>query len=88
MNEKDLTFEEVNKHFESIDLSEFQGGGRSYFTSKDVTAAPQDVIQKICGIYRVVRPFLVLVSNIPLIPRKWRDGIKTFIGLMDSICPS
>ena len=31
MQDKELTFEEVNKHFESVDLSAFHKGGRSYF---------------------------------------------------------
>ena len=85
MQDKKLTFEEVNKHFESVDLSAFHKGGRSYFAPG--AGATADVLQKICSIYKIVRPFLVLVSNIPLIPAKWREAIKTFINLMDGICP-
>lgn len=88
MPQHELTFEEVNKHFESVDLSQFTEGGTHHFSAKSVAAAPADVLNKVCGIYRVVRPFLVLVSNFPLLPVKWREAIKIFIGLLDSICPS
>lgn len=87
MQDKQLSFEEVNKHFESVDLSEFQEGGKHFFSPASVTRAPGDVLQKVCGIYKVVRPFLALVSNIPLLPKKWRDAIKTFMSLMDGLCP-
>ena len=87
MPEKDLSFEEVNKHIESADLSTFKAGGKSHFAATDIAKAPGDVLQKICGIYKVVRPILVIVSNLPLIPQKWKDAIKTFINLMDGLCP-
>ncbi|MEP6724267.1 MAG: hypothetical protein ABJC98_00550 [Bacteroidota bacterium] len=88
MSQHELTFEEVNKHFESTDLSPFKEGGKNHFTAKAVAAAPADVLQKICSIYKVVRPFLVLVSNLPLIPAKWKEAIKLFISLLDGVCPS
>lgn len=87
MQDNQLTFEEVNKHFENADLKPFQTGGKSHFTAEAVSKAPGDVLQKVCGIYKIVRPFLALVSNIPLIPPKWREAIKTFMGLMDGLCP-
>jgi hypothetical protein len=85
MQDKELTFEDVNRHFERVDLSTFQKGGKNYFAPG--AGATADVLQKVCSIYKIVRPFLVLVSNIPLIPAKWREAIKTFINLMDGICP-
>ena len=87
MEEKQLTFEEVNKHFDSVDLSPFQQGGKQFFAADTVTKAPGEVLQKVCSIYKVVRPFLALVSNLPLLPKKWKDAIKTFMGLMDGLCP-
>lgn len=87
MPDNQLTFEEVNKHFESADLSQFQEGGKNHFSAEAVAKTPALVLQNVCGIYKIVRPFLALVSNIPLIPKKWRDAIKTFMGVMDGICP-
>lgn len=87
MANNELTFEQVNAHFEQADLSPFQTGGAKFFAPQDVTRAPGDVLQKICGIYKIVSPFLKLVANLPLIPQKWKDAIKTFVNLMDGLCP-
>ncbi|MBO9659219.1 MAG: hypothetical protein J7527_10385 [Chitinophagaceae bacterium] len=87
MANNELTFEQVNEHFEKADLSQFQKGGANFFEATNVSKAPGDVLQKVCGIYQVVRPFLKLVANLPLIPQKWKDAIKTFTDLMDSLCP-
>ena len=80
------TFEEVDKHFQSADLSAFQQGGK-YHISASTAASPAAAIPNVCAIYKVVRPFLVLASNLPLLPKKWRDAIKIFIQAMDTFCP-
>jgi hypothetical protein len=86
MPENQLTFEEVNKHFESVDLTQFKKDGRNFFSPNDVAKAPGDVLQKICTIYKVVRPFLEFILKFP-IPSKWKEAIKTFMDLMDGLCP-
>jgi hypothetical protein len=80
------TFEEVDKHFQSADLSAFQPGGKHHI-SGSTAVSPAAAIPNVCAIYKVVRPFLVLASNLPLLPQKWRDAIKLFIQAMDSFCP-
>lgn len=87
MNEKQLTFEEVNAHFEKADLNVFEQNGKHHFTAEMAIGNPAGVLQSVCKIYKVVRPFLDLVSNIPLIPATWKAAIKTFMGLMDQLCP-
>jgi hypothetical protein len=87
MNNENLNFEEVNAHFEKADLVPFQKGGEKHFTAATAADNPAGTLQRICSIYKVVRPFLVLISNLPLIPAKWKEAIKTFIGLMDTLCP-
>jgi hypothetical protein len=87
MAEKDWTFEEIDKHVQQADLNAFAQGGAHHFTAAAAQATPGDVLKKICAIYKVVRPILVAVSKIPLIPKKWRDAITTFVGLMDQLCP-
>ena len=79
-----LTFEEVDKHIQGADLSAFQAGGKQ---AAAAGAAPAAALPNVCGIYKVVRPILVLVSNLPIIPQKWRDALKTFISVLDTVCP-
>ena len=81
------TFEEIDQHISALDLSAFQRGGRKYFTTEDIKAAPGNVVEKICALYRGIRPILIAIGNIPLIPKKWREALKTFTDLMDLLCP-
>ncbi len=83
---KDMTFEEIDAHIKSVYLKDFQPGGSKHFTAADVKTSPDSVLQKICGIYRVLRPILNILSAFPLIPGAWKEAIKTFMSLMDSIC--
>jgi hypothetical protein len=81
------SFEEIDKHIQQVDLKAFEAGGKQFFDAATARTAPADVLTKICAIYKVVRPILIAVSNLIIIPKKWRDAIKTFIKLMDQLCP-
>jgi hypothetical protein len=87
MSDQTLTFEEVNAHIEEADFNPYQPGGDKAFTASTATAAPASVLQNVCGIYKIVRPILALVSSLPILPAKWKAAIKTFMGLMDGLCP-
>jgi hypothetical protein len=87
MAAQDLTFESVDRHVQRLDLSQFRRGGRHHFSAAAVAASPGDVLAKVCSIYRAVRPILNLIAKVPLLPKKWRDAISTFVNLMDSLCP-
>jgi hypothetical protein len=84
MSATNPTFEEVDKHFQAADLSAFRAGGK-YHLAPGTPAA--QAIPNICPIYKIVRPFLLLASNLPLIPQKWRDAIAEFVKVMDTFCP-
>jgi hypothetical protein len=86
MDEKQLTFEEVNAHFEKLNLSEYQEGGTRHFTSASAMLNPAGVLPKICGIYKAVRPLLAWVATLPM-PTKWKTALNIFISLMDQLCP-
>ncbi|MGB8193163.1 MAG: hypothetical protein WCF67_14640 [Chitinophagaceae bacterium] len=83
-NQQNLTFEEVNKHFESANLSDIEQGEG---VQSAAALAPADVLKKVCKAYKVVQPFLKLAANLPLIPSTWKLAIKAFVKLMDTLCP-
>jgi len=87
MAQTTYTFEEIDKHINALNLTDFQAGGSKHFTAEAVKASPGDVIKRICEIYRGIRPILITLENFPLIPKKWRDAIKAFTDLMDKLCP-
>ena len=86
MSASNLTFEEVDKHVQQADLSAFQPAGKHL--SATATANPAAAIPNVCGAYQVIKPILALVANLPIIPKKWKDAIKVFMQVMDTICPS
>lgn len=87
MPSKNPTFEEVDKHIQKADLSAFQAGGKMRLSAASAKASPAAAIPNICGIYKIVRPILVLISNFPMIPKKWKDAIKLFMQALDAFCP-
>lgn len=80
------TFEEVDKHIQAADLSAFQAGGKHHLAAGAATA-PAAAIPSVCGAYKVIRPILNLLLNTPFIPQRWKDAIKVFMGVLDSLCP-
>lgn len=42
---------------------------------------------QLCPIFTAVRPILVAVSSIPLLPKRWRDALATFVRVLDAVCP-
>ena len=87
MSSDEYSFEEIDRSIEALDLDAFEEGGSRDFSPRDLAADPRGVLGKICEIYKAIRPILVALSNFPLIPGKWRAALKTFIKLMDKLCP-
>lgn len=87
MENKEMNFEQINQHLASFDAKKFQPGGELHFTAAAITANPGQVLQKICSLYKIIRPILVAISAFPLLPANWRAAIKTFITLLDTLCP-
>ena len=85
--DKQITFEEINDHINKADLNQFKEGGAKHFNAAGVAANPGDVLQKVCGIYHVIRPILQGILLIPFIPGPWKEAIRTFMKLMDTLCP-
>lgn len=86
--ENELTFEQINDHINKAKLSIFKEGGKKHFGIADIKTAPGDVLQKVCSIYHVIRPVLQGILLIPFIPATWKQAVKTFLNLMDTLCPS
>jgi hypothetical protein len=87
MSSKELTFEEINDAIEKLNLADFSPGGKRHLTAEAVKANPAAAFPQICPIYKVIRPILVALLSLVLIPQKWRNVIKAFVGIMDAICP-
>lgn len=83
MAEREYSFEEIDRQIQGLDLSAAEGR----LSSLKASASPVDVISQVCPIYRAVRPILQGLLNLPFIPERWKQAIRTFIRLMDMVCP-
>lgn len=81
-------FDEINTHVAGLNLDKFRPGGVHHFEGLMATTDPGGVLTRVCLIYRGVRPILVAVGSIFIIPKKWREAIGVFVGLLDQLCPT
>ena len=81
------TFEEVDAHIKNADLAPFAPGGAHHAATRAVGATAQAIPANICAAYKIVKPILNLLLNIPLIPASWKAALKVFMGVLNAICP-
>jgi hypothetical protein len=82
-----MNVDQLEDYFENVDLAQMQPGGANYFTAEEVKFDPGAVLQKICNVYHIIRPFLEWAEKFFLIPKKVRAVIGSFTTLMDTVCP-
>lgn len=87
MPDNEETYLQIDAEIKKLDLKDFETGGKNHFTAAAVVANPASVLQSICAIYRRIKGILYAVANFPLLPGSWRAALKTFISLMNNLCP-
>ncbi|HZI56967.1 MAG TPA: hypothetical protein VFF39_09335 [Verrucomicrobiae bacterium] len=81
-----MTFEQIDAAINKLDLASHQNTVAKL--SANAAGNPALALPQLCPIYKGgVRAILVLLSNFPLIPQKWRDAIKALISVLDLLCP-
>jgi hypothetical protein len=79
------TFEEVDEYIRNVDPSVFQTAEQNVRAA--TTANPAAALPNVCGAYKVVKPILALISNLPLIPSAWKNAVKSFTQVLNTLCP-
>ena len=41
----------------------------------------------VCQTYLKIRPFLEMILNFPLIPKKIKDAVRQLMAVLDTLCP-
>lgn len=72
-----LTFESIHKEIEKLNLDKLGLDIRR--ESAELTTELSQTWKKMEGIVR-------LISKIPFIPKKWREGLRLLISTMEDIC--
>lgn len=79
-----MTLEDLEAHLKKANLDQ-------YVKPQAAVAGAQqdlgDVLKSVCGVFKGIRPILSAVVNIPLIPGFIKNALKTFMQVMDGICP-
>ena len=77
MQEVNLNFEEINAHVEK------------HFSKPIVQSSltKANALSQLCSIYKTVRPILLALSGLPIIPGNWKKVIATLIAVLDVMCP-
>ena len=75
-------FDAVNAHIEAADLTPFENAPAADGSASFTSVADS----KVCDIYKIVRPFLKLLPNVPFIPKKWKRAIEIFCDTLDAVC--
>ncbi|WP_442264676.1 hypothetical protein ACSIGC_09965 [Tenacibaculum sp. ZS6-P6] len=74
-----MTFEKINKTI----IDQKDNLRVSAVLKENVETA--DMIKEIGNIYKIIRPILIAIQAMPIIPKEWISGLKTFTGLLDGI---
>jgi len=82
-----MDMEKLNDYADELTLYaktlESQGMALDFVMEKP---EPNQVLERVCTIYKKVRPFLELIGSFFFLPKKWRSAINTFVLVMDGVC--
>lgn len=81
MEQESMTFEQIESHLKSGNVQQYeQQGNQEAFD-------PAAKLKQVCGIYRTVRPVISAILGFPLIPGSIKTPMRTFMNVMNSVCP-
>lgn len=86
--EPEMTLEQIEAHIESANLEQYDSLRAEGMAAAGAQQDLSGQLQKVCGIYRGIRPVLKVLLSFPLIPGSIKKALKTFVNVMDSICPA
>jgi hypothetical protein len=46
---------------------------------------PNGRVQRLVTIYGSIKPLLLVLTTLVILPPSWRDGIKVFVGALDAV---
>jgi hypothetical protein len=74
-----FTFEEMATYFHAVDVD---------FKNPDErlkTPTLQDLLENLGRVWIGIRPMLLMVAALPLLPPQWRDALKFFLALVGEL---
>jgi len=84
-HEKQMTLEQIEAHIKAANLEQYEHQPAHAAAAPQLDLAGQ--LKRICSVYKAIKPILQVVVNFPLIPSSIKNAIKTFMNVMNTICP-
>lgn len=78
-----MTLEQIEAHIQSANLQQFEAKQQPGAQAEGLA----DQLKKVCSVYKAIRPVLKAVISFPLIPGSIKNAIRTFMSVLDTICP-
>lgn len=72
-----VTFHEIDHWVSTIEPDVLE--------AKAVGDSPADRVSKVIAIFRGLRPLLVMIAALQLIPNQWRAAVQLFIAALDAL---
>lgn len=61
------------------------GTGDMEMENTALADTPNSRVQRLVKIYGSIKPLLLVLTTLVILPPSWRDGIKVFVGALDAV---
>jgi hypothetical protein len=75
---------DLQHHDITASISTITAGGME-MESSAIADTPNGRVQRLVKIYGSIKPLLLVLSTLVILPASWRDGIAVFVGALDAV---
>jgi hypothetical protein len=72
-------YQEIERSMRTLDLAALSGDKAL------LPVTQKERVQRVLNVYRSVRPFLMAITTLALIPKKWRTAISIFVQALEAL---
>lgn len=84
--EQQMTLEQIEAHIKQANIGQYDQAMQMHVSGK-AALQPAAVLTNVCGVYKAIKPVLTVIVNFPLLPGAIKTAIRTFMSVMNSLCP-
>lgn len=80
-----MSYEQIEQHLKSANLEQYdkpQAAGAGADAQQDLASQ----MQRVCGVFRAVKPILQGIGSIPFLPSNIKSAINTLVSVLSGVC--